>query len=1064
VRHVVVAALVWVLLAVALSAQTATLSGYVTDGTGALISGAVVIVAAAGTGVERRLRSDAAGYFAAPYLPPGQYEIRVTYDGFRSFVAAVTLNVDSRARVDAVLSLPGPEESVRVVAPPPAADRESAGLSMVIGRPAMTELPLNGRMSTSLVLLGPGATESLVNGSPGDGVHINGNRAFQNSVLVDGIDNNMYTFGPISSTEVMAPPLEALEETRVATATYGAEYGRASGGIVNMITRSGSNDFHGSAFEYYRDDNLEATEYFAGQAGLPAQPLRFDQFGGSLGGPAIRDRLFFFGSYQGTRNRSTGTETVTVPTAAQKQGHFGDTPIYDPTAVVDGVRQLFPANTIPPNRIDPVGQRFADLYPDPNRPGPIDNYVVSVGSLDARRNLDLRLDGRVGTHDRVFVRASLLRDVVSSDGLFPPPGNGIAQAAHEWTDAASFAFGATHIFSDTVVNDAHGGFTSNEYRQQGYASAPESAAFGLTGIPETPGITGLPNTMVAGFAPLGESTTALGPQTRVWQASDQVSVSRGRHLLRLGGDFWARTNVADNANGAGGALMFDGQFTSDSSGIGGSAVADLLLGQTSLAVLTTPIRGEFHDWSVDGYVSDTWRPASSLTLNLGLRYEFQTPAWEAQNRLSNFVLDSKAPGYGTLVAATPGDLLARTFITPDRNNVAPRLGAVYQPAESTLVRGAFGVFFAGPGYRAAPYTLLANPPNFVRSQYVAPFGAEVSPLVLSQGFPADALAASSSAAALVAEPSQFPTGSTRQWSVELERQLPGNVLVSLGYVGSTSANLPGFTAANAPPPGPGPVKSRRPFPDVGNITEVAPLTQASYNAMQVHAERRYASALGLYASYTWGHAIDNSSDFSEAGGIGMLLVPQDPTRPSAEKASADFDVRHRMTASLIYGPSDPGWSGGPHVLAGIVRGWQVSAIGIAESGVPMTPQLARNPANTTTPERPDCLADGNLPRDERSADRWFDAAAFAVPANFTYGNCGRNVLRAPGYVNVDVGVARSFRLGGGRLQLRADVFNIANTPHFSQPNLMIDLPAQAGRITATSAPPRQAQLGIRLSF
>jgi hypothetical protein len=1063
-RAVGLGAAFWGLAVGSCLAQTATLSGRVTDQTGTALGGARVVVANTETENEREVVSTPDGYYSAPYLPPGHYRLDVSHVNFKSVtIEGVQLTVDGRSRIDVVLSVSGPNEAIQVVAPAAGADRESSAVSRVIDRALMTEMPLNGRSLTTLLLLSPGAVAGTPS-SPGDAVHLNGARAFQNSVLVDGIDNNMYTFGLVGSTGVLPLPLEAIEQVRVAGATYGAEYGRAAGGIVDVVLRSGSNAYHGSAFEFLRTDGLESQEYFAKQAGLPTEPLRYDQFGGTAGGWILRDRLFFFGSYQGVRNRSTTTETTTVPSADEKAGRFGELPIYDPTSVVDGIRQEFPGNAIPSNRIDPVGRSLAALYPAPNQPGVVNNFVVPVGGLDMQHRIDGRLDAQLSSRDHAYVRGSWMREQQTSDGLFAPPGNGTGGDAGDRTRASSMAFGDTHVFSNSVVNEARGGYTFNSLRDQGFSDEPLAAEFGLRGIPETPGVTGLPLTIVNGFAALGQLATALGPWTRILQAGDQLSFARGSHLVRAGGDVWIRTNVANNANAAGGALTFDGQFTSSSSGSGGSALADLLLGQTSTAVLSTPLAAEYHDRYMAAYVSDTWRPTSSLTLDLGLRYEFLTPMWEEQNRMSNFELDPSEPGYGTLVAAQSGNLRSRTFVTPDRNNFAPRIGAAYQCSPSTLVRGAFGIFYAGPGYQQASYTAGANPPNFVRAQFLSPFDSSTSSLVLANGFPDGTLNPDNAAGALVALPSNFPVGSVRQWSLQIERQLSGVITVGVAYVGSTSRDLLGFNAPNAPSPGPGPIQPRRPFPSVGNVTEVGPIAEASYHALQMHVDRRFAHDFGLSASYTWSHAIDNSTDFSEAGGVGSLLVPQDPTDPAAEKASASFDVPHRLTASAVYGPGHPSWADGSNLLRTIFDGWQVSAVFVAESGVPMTPVLARNPANTTTPERPNCLADGNLPRDERSIDRWFDVSAFSIPDDFTYGNCGRNTLRAPGSVNLDLGIARDLRMWGSRLQLRVDIFNAANAVHLAQPDLFVDLPDEAGRITSTSAPPRQAQIGIRLTF
>jgi hypothetical protein len=305
-----------------------------------------------------------------------------------------------------------------------------------------------------------------------------------------------------------------------------------------------------------------------------------------------------------------------------------------------------------------------------------------------------------------------------------------------------------------------------------------------------------------------------------------------------------------------------------------------------------------------------------------------------------------------------------------------------------------------------------------------------------------------------------------QWNLGIQRLLGGTSL-SVTYVGSRSSHLRGFNAANAPAPGPGAIDPRRPFATFGDITLIASFGSASYHALQTQVDRRFSHGFALLSSYTWSHAIDNATDFGDTGGLAVTIEPQNPDNPNAERASASFDIRHRLVTSVIYDlpvGQDGKWLGGSRAARALVGGWQVAGIFVAQSGLPVTPTLNRNPANTTTIARPNCVGDANLPRDQRTVDHWFDGSAFAQPAPYTYGNCGRNVLRAPGLINLDLLIARSFQIRGTRkLELRGEFFNATNAVHLGRPNAVVDLP-QAGEITSTQAPPRQIQIGLRLVF
>jgi carboxypeptidase family protein/TonB-dependent receptor-like protein len=1064
--------IVYVLLLIGIGApagaQTAQLSGRITDSSSAVVSGAAVTVIAIETGIRRPFTSNDEGYYSAPFLSPGTYRLIVEHAGFKQVrVDGITLAVDQSARVDVVLEPGEFHEEVRVEGGAPLIDKESSATSQLIDNRTIVTLPLNGRNYAQLALLAPGAVPSP---KGADAFHVNGNRGFQNSFLIDGLDNNYSLFGGATVTHAIRPSIDAIQEFKVETANYSAQYGRGTGGVISLAVKSGTNTFHGSGFEFFRHEVFEATDFFAKRAGLRPPPLRYHQFGGTLGGPLVRNRAFFFVSYQGTRERRTSPEAATVPMPGMIQGRFGNVPIYDPLDVVNGVRQPFFDHTIPSQRIDPVGQRLAALYPAPNQPGAVNNFVGNVKRTDDEDQIDVRLDAHLSGRAHVFGRYSLASGQSVQESLFGPPGHGDPGALIGPRRASSISFGETHMFTGTVVNEFRAGYLTNAAGRHPPATRPLFDEFGLRGISVVEGLTGLPTLTVVGFGSLGDRGGPARPRSRVVHVSDHLSWARGEHTLKLGGELRLRTNVARQSQAARGMLTFTGQFTAqDPRRGGGSAVADLLLGQTSNAQLTTVLEGEFHDRYFGAYVDDTWRLSSRLTLNLGLRYDLQTPMWERDNRMSNFDLDPRSPTLGTLVPARAGDLRSRSFVDLDTNNLAPRVGLVYQIDSKSVLRGAFGTFYSGFGYLAAAYTGAANFPHFSRVQFRSATDAATSTLVLADGFPANALDPGNVRnPAAVGWTSEFPVGQVHQWSLGAEHALSRTTVLSLTYVGSDSAHLRGYNTANSPGPGPGPLAARRPFPLFEDITYVAPFVEATYHALQTKAERRFRGGLGLLVSHTWSHAIDNSSDHGDVEGDAPSTWPQNPADVEAERASASFDVRHRLVASSVYdlplGRPDA-LLGRSRVFRALLGGWQLAGILVAQTGFPMTPALRTSPANTTTPARPDCLRDGNLPRGQRTVDRWFDAAAFAPATPYTYGNCGRHVLRAPGLMNLDLLITRNFELKGGkRLEFRGEIFNAANAVHLGRPNLLIDLPDQAGRITSTQAPARQLQLGLRFVF
>jgi hypothetical protein len=1061
------------LCVVTLRGQTSQITGLVTDSTSAAVPGAEVTATHIETGTARKATTNATGSYTLPFLPTGTYRVDISRSGFRPVTRQdISLSLDQVVRVDFALELGAVNEAILVEAKAAPLESETSSLGQVVENKTIVTLPLNGRNYTQLVGLIPGAAPTT-RARSSDGMSINGNRVFQNSFLIDGIDNNNYILGvDTDSTQAVHPSVDAIQEFKVDTANFSAEYGRAAGGVINVAIKSGSNEFHGSLFEFFRHDKLDANDFFSNRAGLDSPPLRFNQFGGTLGGPIFRNRTFFFGSYQGTRQRRSDNQTVSVPTREMINGNFGSVNIYDPLNVVNGVRQQFPNNRIPENRIDPVGRRIAQLYAPPNLPGLANNFSANQIEADDRDQYDTRLDHTFSTRDMVFFRYSRSDRGLNVSGLFGPPGNGATggiatYARNSPSKAWSAMAGHTHVFSSNIVNQLRAGYTSNVSDQNSPADRPLYDEFGIRGVPMTEGLTGLPMFNLTGYANMGDRTFSPNPKrVAVYQITDTLSWVRGSHTIKFGGDFRRTSNFAGTSNNARGNFTFNGQFTSQRPGQGsGDAIADLLLGQTSNAVLSTLLVGDFLSRYGAVFIDDTWKLSPKLTLNLGLRYELQTPLVERENRMANLDLDPASPTYGQFYPAKEGGISNRAFFELDKNNFAPRVGFAYQLHRRTVIRSSGGVFYGGLGYQGIAQGTAANIPNFVSISFPSSNTLAASVLPLAGGFPADALDLSRVRNANgVAVIPHSPITEVYQWNFNVQQDLGWKTVATAGYVGSGSSYLRGLSEANQPVPGPGGINPRRPFPAYGNVTLISSFAHSTYHGLQAKLERRFAKGLSFLSSYTWSHSIDNSVD-PEDNGSGPTN-PQNPRDTNAEKSSSANDLRHRSVSSVIYELqlNRNGVLGGFPVARTILTGWQVGGIITAQTGRPITPGLAVNPANTGGVGRPDRLRDGNLPSGERTIDRWFDVNAFVLPAPFTFGNSGRFVLRAPSLVNLDLLLARNFNITEDkRVEFRGEFFNATNSVHFAPPNVTIGSPA-AGTIRGTAVPNRQIQLGLRLVF
>jgi len=1078
----------------AAQAQSGTIVGTVTDQAGAVVPAARVTLVNDGTQFTRVAVTNASGQYVAYSVPTGVYTITIEQSGFQKLVRPnVQLTAADILSADLQLTVGNVQEVVDVTAPQPLLQSQTAAVSSLVTNQQMVEMPLNGRTFTQLMRLSPGTYTN----SSGTGIYhvrgetsisVNGSSAQNNSYLIDGMVNR----GLWLSTLIMVPTIDSIQEVRVLSSNYSAEYGAAAGAVTVVQTKSGTNSFHGSAYEFLRNDKLDANTFFNNQSGAPKPAFRRNEFGGTIGGPIRRDKTFFFADYQGIRIRRPAPVTTTVPTLTQRSmvasGDFSPlgVQIFDPYTLVPGpnntqTRTPFAANRIPVQRLDPASLRLFALLPPPMSSAATRNFVFNPTATQRTDQFDVRLDENVGAGDRLFFKYSY----DDTDTLFPgslptPPNAGIPISPYmatgggnsasdsplkNWSVTLSF----TKVLSSRVVNEARAGVVRwNQYILPIGNQFTTAQALGIPGININNKSGGLPGFSIPGLETFGDNSTfPENSQTASIQFDDVLTMVRGSHTLKFGGWYVRHRFNGFSAFPTRGQYSFNGQFTRQIGAAGAqTALADFALG-TPDSVNRSVLVGTFgmRFWNLAAFADDSWRVNSRLTWNFGLRYELMTPPYEVYNRWSNFNLDRAR----LLIAGRDGN--GRRLRQVDTNNFGPRMGITYMLTSDrkTVLRSGFGVSFVEAGQGGGQ--LYKNLPFFF-SQVVATDQNAAPPVRLSDGLPVPVPPDSNNIAAISAgNPNawDFALKTTRgmQWSLGIQRELPGSVLLDVSYVGTRTIGLIANVNVNQAAPGAGAPGPRRPFfslnPDVTNITYRTNYGSSKYHSLQARVERRSAKGLAASLAYTWSHYMANAANIN-GGGNGP---PQDSRCYRCEWGSMPEDRRHMVVLNHVY--ELPFGFGRPYVsrglLAHIVGNWNVSGIWTLSTGEHFTPGVAAAVSNSAGGggDRPNRLRDGNLPVDQRTINRWFDLGAFASPAPFNFGNAGRGILEGPGNFNVDLGVQRIFKLRESvRLNYRWEMFNAFNRANFVIPNATIGSPV-AGQISAT-APARIMQMALKVSF
>jgi hypothetical protein len=1067
------------LVAAGASAQidTGNISGTIRDSSGAVLQRAVVTIVNSGTSATASVLTDDNGFYSAPALRPGIYEVTASLAGFQTARRPnLQVRVQDRLAIDFELAVASSDTVVNVVEAAPLLESQSTSLGHVVEERTIRDLPLNGRNFMGLATLGAGTSPSR-RGPERDTFVSNGARPIQNSYLLDGIENKNKIVGfDSSSAQVIQPVLDGIQEFKVQTNTFSAEFGQSAGAVVNVTLKSGTNQLHGSAYEFLRNSALDAKPYFQPTSVRP----QFIQnlFGATVGGPAIKDRTFGFFSWQSQREVNAAPQLATVPLAAQRAGQF-PTPTYDPATTrlgPDGrtyVRDLFPSNLIPQARWDPVSAKLSSLYPNPVTSSNTLNYFSNQRQRVSNDQYNLKIDHRIGDRDNFFARFSSTSNTNILPSTLPPPANDPSIAK---PTGRSWAASETHTFAPTLLNELRFGYMETRLVQ--YIDTPRQFdEYGIIGAPNLPNVGGLPTFAVSGLTTIGSTGPAALPtpatgsgnfpidkQGVTLQLSDNLSVVRGRHTLKIGAEFQQVTLYADSTLSARPSFNFNGVYTQNPqqrSGTG-AAYADFLLGYTSSASVSTRSLSESRQHIIQGYIQDDWNVNSRLTLNLGLRYELALPFYETADHYSNLILEP-GPLYGKIldVSQASANGYRRSFVDPDFNNFAPRAGLAYKATQKTVIRSAFGVFYGRDENIPVARRPTNNPSYFIQKTFTSD---QINPLIrLATGFPADALDPVNIVNPDVnAYLKRTPLPYVLQWNVNVQQELPGNFVLDVGYVGSGARRLYTPLNINLPTPGAGAINPRRPIQGYSAVFALSPVVNSSYNALLTQLERRFTSGFSLLAGYTYGHSIDYAGANAEQD-----AGPQNPRDLTPNRGNSNFDLRHRIVVSSAYElPFGRGkaFLSNSRAASAILGGWQLSGITSWQTGLPFTPVLNFDPSNTGTTGRPDRIANGSLPADARSINRWFDASAFVAPSGYVFGNSGRNILRGPGQFNTDIGLSRSLQVTErAALQIRAEAFNLFNTPQSGLPAATIGN-ANAGVISTVVTPERQLQFALRLAF
>ena len=1059
--------------------NTAEVRGVIKDSTGAVIPSTSVLARNPSTGVLISRVTDSEGRFLFAGLQPGQWEITATIPGFEKQTQRVPLEIGRTVDIEFSLVIEGIAQEIAIVNTDPLLQTATAEISDVIENREVVQIPINGRNFLSLaqlsdaVVLPPTGTRGDALQQAGALPNVGGQRSGHNIYLLDGAKVTDELFNNL----VINPSLDSIQEFKIQKSMYPAEFGGKASALINVATKAGTNFFHGSLFEFYRNDAFDAPNYFARDQSVP--PLKQHQFGGAIGGPLVKDRAFFFLSYEGLRMDRTLTRTFTVPDDEARNGQFGSS-ICDPVTrdLTSGVcTTFFLGNKIPSERLDPIATEFLKSVPRANAIGPrnLTSFERQKRDID---QFSVRLDHRLSNADQLFGRFSTFDadesqpfgTSILQEALVPGFGRALS------TKTRNVSASHTHVFGSALLNELRFGWMTVK---GGQTSVNRGADFanrvGLLGVTNDFRDMGFPQVSTSGqFATMGDPASFVFRNNQHFELFENILIDRGKHKIKFGAYYFhlqLRPEQPDNARGA---FTYTGQFS-------GNAFADFLLGYPASAVVGLG-RGEEDGrtrW-LHAYAQDDWRIRDNLTVNVGIRYEFNQHMYDVEDRLSSvdlsvpggrFVIASDDRGTISPAATSLLPLIPIPFVTsreagwnrgllkPSAVRLAPRFGFSLKFNNSkSVIRGGYGIFLNQWAYsvqtafsRNLPFFFTKQvdagnatiPPFRTRDILITTATGTVSPSIMDHDYHVEY---------------------SQTWSVGLQQELLASTVLELAYMGTWTIGADNATVRNVPDPGPGAIQARRPIPALGRINAIRFDGKSIYHGLTLKAERRMRNHFAFNTSYTLSSSKDDAS--SPGATESETNVPQDVRNlfgVGGEWAHSSFDHRHQFVASGAY--EFPFFDTAHGLKAATLANWRVNTIFTAQSGAPFTVNLGVDQANIGTglAQRPDQARDPNLRPKQRTPDRWFDTAAFSLPAQYTFGTAPRNSVIGPGSATLDIAISKQWSVGEpSRLEFRWEIFNLLNRTNFDLPNRIFGTTSFARIFSAKS--PREMQFGLRLSY
>jgi hypothetical protein len=1062
--------------------DTGSIVGTVYDKSGAALPGAAVTATQEATGVAVMVTTNDKGQYVLPNLKVGTYTVAAELQGFRRGARqGVAVHVQERLQADFRLAVGNRTEEVVVQAESPVLHTQTADMGHVVDQRQVTDLPLLGRRYAELALLTTGVVQSPVGlAQRGEDTffNVNGNPGTWNNFILDGGDNNSFSTNlQERSPQVVQPPVDALEEFRVQTRTYSAEFGKAAGAVINASIKQGGNSYRGNVYDFFRDEAFNSNNWDNKRAGRPKGKFNQHIAGITLGGPIVKGRTFFFADYQATRTDKALTQTAAVPTPLMRTGDLSELPAargLRPSAFVPA--SCLNGNVINPSCLDPVALRLMQLYPMPNIPqaiaaqgrpgGFVSPNFISNGILhNDVDQFDVRVDHKVREgKDQLFARYSYMNVERHEPPTLEDPVASGDFSSDIFNKGQSAVAGWTRIFGGSVFSELRASWNriSSDSLQPSFGTP--AAQFGVRGVPEDPRFAGgIPHTNISGLTRLGGPFFRPQFQTsQVYQLSENVTWHRGSHAFKFGIE--RRRDKVDyiDLRALNGVLTFsDARYTN-------SGIGDFLMGLASSEGLTL-----FHEphlftdgWQV--YAQDSWRPKSNLSVNYGLRYEYFTPMQDGDNVLTNII-----PETGEVVTAKKsGSLYERTLVHPDKNNFAPRIGIAWNPASRLVLRGGYGIFYQETERYGSESQLALNPPQLIDVNLNANSANDPPVMILREGF-APVSAANVSKAAVqwrIQDPNQ-KTPMVHQFSLGPEYALTSNTTISVEYVGNLTRNgrrLRNLNQGRIT----GPATVVFPYAQYGfgsaYLEQIVTNGKVNYHALQTKLQRRFTHGLGYTLAFTWSRTLGDYLDHLTAGFGASGNNPQNVYDMAADYGPLAYDVPRRFVGSFIYelpvGKSHRFNPGG--AFGAFARDWSVNGILSLNAGMPFTvtatDRTSTGPGHIT---RANCNGDAQPSGFDRTLDRWFDTSMFSEPPAFTFGTCGQGTVRGPGSKSMNLSLFRRFPLKGDRrLEFRVEGFNVFNWVNYGFPGMNVSNPTTFGRITSSLGDPRELQLALKLYF